>query len=77
MNMFQKMKIVTQEKVIELEAKQERYESEIERPVIVKVNGKVIDLEQTQTIREHGHVVLRYFPLPLEPLSGRPCLTLA
>jgi hypothetical protein len=77
MNMFQKMKIVTQEKVIELEAKQERYESEIERPVIVKVNGKVIDLEQTQTIREHGHVVLRYCPLPLESPSGRPCLTLA
>jgi len=49
-----KMKIVTQEKVIELEAKQQRYESEIDRPVIVKVDGKVIDLEQEQTIREHG-----------------------
>ena len=31
-NMFQKMKIVTQEKVIELEAKQQRYESEIDAP---------------------------------------------
>jgi hypothetical protein len=54
-----KVKIVTQEKVIELEAKEQRYQSEIDRPVLVKVDGKEVDLEQRQTIREHGHVVLR------------------
>jgi len=49
-----KVKIVTQENVIELEAKNERYESEIDMPVRVRVNGKQIEMEETQTLRDHG-----------------------
>jgi len=41
-------------RVIELEAKNQRYESEIDTPVRVKVNGKEIDIQQTQTLRAHG-----------------------
>jgi hypothetical protein len=54
-----KVKIITQENVIELEAKQQRYESEMETPVRVTINGKTVELDQTQTLRDHGHVVLR------------------
>ncbi len=66
--MFQKVKIITQENVIELEAKEQRYQSEIDMPVRVKINGKQIELDQTQTLRDHGHVVLRYCPIPLSSL---------
>jgi hypothetical protein len=39
---------------IELEAKQQRYESEMETPVRVTINGKTVELDQTQTLRDHG-----------------------
>jgi hypothetical protein len=49
-----KVKIVTQEKIIELIARQEQFASELDKPVQVKINGRDVDVDEEQTLSDHG-----------------------